>query len=247
MTVTWGGISASGADGQTSAVGNIPGSLSGTTSWLYAAVVSGGATEPTPTPPAGWSTIGTFSGGSGATYAADVGNRRVTIFKKDTMTGSESGSITATLADGDTCKCRVFSVSKTSGWLIAEDLTFGEDTTNGTSWSATGDAVNWAVDDLLIVITAQNNDAASQSSQGISASGITFGTRSNKISQAGTEGNDVRLVIDTHSITAGSGSAAPTWTHTNSANADGVTAFLRLRDFDPAAVVTPAMMMMGVG
>jgi hypothetical protein len=49
-----------------------------------------------PTMPAGWTSIGALEGGTG-TWAVDTGTRRVELFVKDTVTGSETGTVTVSL------------------------------------------------------------------------------------------------------------------------------------------------------
>jgi hypothetical protein len=200
----------------------------------------------------GWTLVGTREGGSGASYAADVGNRRVSVFRKDTVSGSESGSITVTLAGSatNTIFGSIVRFEVPSTYTIAEEFTSASDTSAGTGYSATGSAsLTWAAGDLLAVLVASSTDTATQSSQAISASGVTFGTRTNQRSSAVTGGNDHRQILDTVPVTTGSGSSAPTYSYTASASTSGPAAFLRLRAVPPteAARVTQAVVKLPAG
>ncbi len=233
---TFGAIG-TGANGSTSCAPSYPTGISAATSKLYCMVCSGASTQPTPTMPSGWTQIGTLSGGSGATYGLNVGNRRVTWFKKDTVDGTETGTVTVSLSGGNTMHAHIMRIEVPAGYEIEEQFASGQDTTHDTSWSVTATtAVDLDANRLVLVGTAQCTDSATQSAQAISASGITFGTRTNRASTAVTTGNYHRYVLDSIPITSGSGNVSPTWSHTNSANASGVTTFLVLRARLPEVV-----------
>lgn len=232
MAVTFGAIG-TGANGATSCTPSYPAGITAA-SKLYCFVASGVASEATPTIPAGgWTLLGTLSGGSGITFGLDVGNRRVSVFKKDTVTGTESGTETVSLASGNTMRAHIVRIEHAASTTIKEHWTAGADSTHGTAWSVTGAAgLPWKVNGLLAVFTAQCIDSATQSAQAIAATGVTFGTRTNHATSPVTTGNDHRFVLDTIPVSAVvEGSAgAPTWTHTNSANASGTTGFLLLEE-----------------
>lgn len=182
--------------------------------------------------PAGWSKIADHEGGTG-TWGVDTGTRRATIFRKDSVDGSESGTVTVSLS-GTTANTLCATIARfevTSGYGVLEEVSTGADTSNGTGYSATGSSnIDLAANDLLAVLVAQNIDSGTQSSQSITASGITFGTRTNRASTAVTNGNDHRHILDTVPVSSGSGAVAPTYAYTISANGSGPAAFLRLRE-----------------
>lgn len=238
-SVAW-GAAGTAANGTTSATPSYPTGITAGTSWLYCQVWSGASGEPTPTMPAGWTQLGTRSGGSGATFGADVGNRRATLFRKDAVAGTETGTVTVSLTSGNTMRAVIFRVEVPSGFTISEQWQSGEDTSHGTGWSAAmGASQVFSVDDLVLVATAQSTDNATQSSQSLTASGVTFGTRTNRESTAVTTGNDLRAVLESIPVTAGA-TATATWAHTNSANASGATAVVVLTALPPTPAVVLA-------
>jgi hypothetical protein len=183
-----------------------------------------------PAAPSGWTAVGSYSGG-GSTYEIlnDVGPRGILVFRKDTVTGNESGTITCNASKNGSYSSVIARFEVTAGFSIGHQWSAGSDDTRDTSWSVTGSpAIDFQTGQLLCVFTAQNTDTATQSSQSISAAGITFDTRTNRQSFAVVSGRDHRSVIDTIPVTAGSGSVAPTWSHTNSEAASGATGFLLL-------------------
>lgn len=248
LAVTYGAIgTAANATSTTTTTAAYPAGTPAPLTTKYYLVVWGRsnteATEPAVTG-GGWTKVDTALGGVGA-WAADTGTRRVTIFRKDSVTGTESGSVTVTLGGttANTLYARIVRVEVPSGYSINEQFLFGADTSHGTSWSATGGTGTFATGSLVLVATAQSTDTATQSSQALAATGITFGSRTQASNTAVTGGNDQRAMLDVLPVTTGSGSAvAPTWTHTNSANASGVTVFLILTAVPPtvAARVTQA-------
>lgn len=230
-SVTWGAIG-TGSNGTTSVTPSYPPGISKSTSKIFAVVTGRSNTAGTaPTMPAGWTKILDFEGGTGA-WASDTGTRRVTFFQKDVVTGDESGTVTVSLAGtiNNTLRASIFRVEVPAGYDVEIATSTGADTTNNTSYSVTGDqSIDWAANDLLLIAVAQNNDAATQSAQSITASGVTFGTHSNQAGVAVTNGNDHRHILDSVPVSSGSGSSAPTYSYTASAAVSGPTGFLRLR------------------
>jgi hypothetical protein len=182
----------------------------------------------------GWSIVGTLEGGTG-TWGVDTGTRRVTIFRKDSVTGSESGSVTLTLAGttANTLRGSIVRVDPpTQDHTIEESFASGADTTNGTGYSATAGAnQTYLAGDLLLLATAQNIDSGTLSSLSVTATNVTFGTITNRASVAITGGNDHRHIIHTVPVSSvtGTPNVAATFSYTISASGSGPTAFLRIR------------------
>lgn len=238
-TVTFGNVGAAGtATNTTTHNVNYPASgiVAGDTFYAFLSGMSSTAGTNF-TPPSGWTLVGTLEGGSGAAYGVDVGNRRVSVFKRDTLaSGSETGSVTFTLTGSTTNTIfgSIINVRGPSGHTITEALSTGADTSAGTGFSATGStSLPWQDGDLLAILVASSTDSATQSAQSITATGVTFGTRTNRRSTAATGGNDHRHILDTVPITTGSGSSAPTYAYTASASTSGPVAFLRIRAVPP--------------
>lgn len=187
--------------------------------------------------PAGWTNVLDLEDGTG-TWGVDTGTRRVTIFQKDVTLGTETGTVTVSLAGdaNNTLRATIHRIEVTSGYDVAIAGSTGADTTNGTGFSATGStSIDFAANDLLLIAVAQNIDTGTQSSQSITASGITFGTRTNRASTAVTNGNDHRHIVDSVPVSSGSGTVAPTYSYTISAAGSGPVGFLRIREQAPAA------------
>jgi hypothetical protein len=233
--VTWGAIGTA-ANGTLSATPAYPSGISAATSHLFCVVTGrSNIANTAPTMPAGWTSVGSLEGGTG-TWGVDAGTRREHWFKKDTVTGTETGTVTVSLAGStaNTMRATILRIEVPAGYSLDVAHSAGADTTSGTAYSVTGStALSWAANDLLLIATAQSIDSATQSAQAISASGVTFGTRTNRWSTAVTSGNDHRSILDSVPITSGSGSSAPTYSYTASAAASGVTGFLRLRAVPP--------------
>lgn len=234
---TW-GAAGTAASGTTSCTPSYPAGISATTSHLFCVVT--GRSNTAGTAPAitggGWTIRPDLEGGTG-TWGVDLGPRRVTVFQKDTVTGSESGTITVTLAGttANTLRATIFRVEVPTGYVLDVEHTTGADTTNGTGYSATGSGtLTLDANRLLIVATAQNIDTGTATSRAVSAAGITFGTLTNRADTAVTNGNDHRHIINSIPVSSGSDTVAPTFSYTISASGSGPTAFLSLRARLPA-------------
>lgn len=236
--VTYGGIG-TGASGTTSAAASYTGigTINAATSDLWCVVTGRGNTANTaPTMPAGWTAVLDFEGGTG-TWGVDAGTRRDTVFRKDTVTGTESGTVMVSLAGttANTLRAVIIRTEKPAGYTVSVAASAGADTTSATSFSATGStAISLQPNDLLMIVVASASDTATQSAQSITASGITFGTRTNRASTPVTNGNDHRHIIDTVPVSSGSGTVAPTYAYTASAATSGPVGFLRMRAVPPA-------------
>lgn len=236
-TITFGAIGTAGTVTNTTTHNvNYPTGITSTDAlYLFMSGMSGTAGTQFAITGGGWTLIGTLEGGSGATYGIDVGNRRVSIYRKDTVTGSESGNITVTLTGtSNTIFGSIIRVSAPSGYSITQTMVTGADTTAGTAYSATASSnLSYQPGDLLAVLVASSTDAATQSAQAISSSGITFGTRTNRRSTAATGGNDHRHILDTIPVNAGTTSSAPTYSYTASISTSGPAGFLLIRAVPP--------------
>lgn len=238
--VTFGAIG-TGASGTTTCAPSHPTGISASTSKLFCVITGESNTAGTaPTMPAGWTKVLDFEGGVG-TWAADTGPRRVTVFQKDTVTGTETGTVTVSLAGNttnNTLRATIMRVEVPVGYGIDVAASTGADITSGTAFSVTGStAISFAPGDLLLIAVAQATDTATQSAQSITASGITFGTRTNRGSVAVTNGNDHRHIFDTVPVNAGTATVAPTYSYTASAATSGPGGFLRMRAVPPASSV----------
>jgi hypothetical protein len=194
-------------------------------------VVSGHPSDSVPSVPSGWSLGGTFSGGGGS-FALNAGPRRLTFFLR-VLIGGDAAPITAIPAggSGSLIGARVFTLARTAGTGWRWAVSFGEDATSGTAFSATGStALTWTVGDFCALGYAWNTQTASTSARAMTATGITFNAATSHLGDAITSGNGGRLTMADESVTAGSGTQAPTLTATLSAAATGVAGAVRVRE-----------------
>jgi hypothetical protein len=232
VAVSFGAIGTAGT-GTTSCAPSYPTGISATTSVLYCLVTGVSSVAGTAfTGPSGWTSVGQLEDGVGS-FAADTGLRRVAWFKKDTVTGSESGTVTFSLAAGgatSTMSAQIVRFVKTAGYTVTEQFASGADNVNNTAFSAITGSLNWTSGDFLAIGVAQNIDSGTPSAQNISALGVTLGTRTNRVSAAVTSGNDHRRILDTVPVTTASTTAAATYSYTISAAGSGPVGLLLLTE-----------------
>jgi hypothetical protein len=233
MAVSFGAIGTLGV-GTTSCAPTYPVGISATTSVLIACV--GGESSFSNiaiSAPAGWTSLVQLEGGTGS-LGTDTGPRRIAFFRKDTVLGSETGTQTFSFSSGSstsTISGHIVRLDKTAGFSITTQVASGADTTHNTAYSATASAsLTWATDDLLCIGVCENVDTAAPSAISIAASGVTFGTRSNRVMAAVGNGNDHRRILDTVPVSIGGATAAATYAYTASENVSGPTAFLLVRE-----------------
>lgn len=228
-TVTFGAIG-TGANGSTTVAPNYPAGIAAG-QYLLCIVTSGATNSETPTTPSGWTLLATGASTDGS-YGIDTGPRRVTAFGR-VADGTESGTLTVSITNGGTCRGTIsrFTRAGSGTWTVSAQG--GDDSTSGTGFSATLASMNWNTGDVAIVAVGQRVDTATQSSQALSATGVTFGARTNRASTAVTTGNDHRHVVDTFAAVTGTSNvnAAPTWAYTASASVSGGVVIIRLREY----------------
>lgn len=228
------GAIGTGATGTNTATPAYPSGISASTSDLFCLVTgrhNTGAIENTL--PAGWTSVGSLEGGTG-TWGVDTGTRRVEIWRKDSVLGSESGTISVAWNSGNstsnTLYASIVRVERPSGTTVGASFASGSDASNDTSYSAVSSgSISFAPNDLVLTLTAQNLDTGTATSRALTASGITFGTLTNRADVASVSGNDHRHIINSAPVSAGTATVAATYAYTVSAAASGPTAFLRLR------------------
>jgi hypothetical protein len=239
------------ATGTTSVAPTYPTGISASTSRLFM-IVTGRSSDESADVSAvtGWTHRGTIVGGTG-TYGAGTGTRRITILTKDTVTGSESGTVTVSWASGDgtsTMHANIVRVEVTSGYNLTLSFASGADTSQDTSWSATmSPSQTFAVDQLGIIVFAVDAPVG-VGSIGIAATGITFAAQTSMWTTNVTNGNDHRSIARYTTITAGSGSQAATITGTPSSAGAGPNVLLLLADEPaPAGGATKQLTTTGAG
>lgn len=201
-------------------------------------VVSGSSAESTPSTPSGWTLAATLSGGGG-TWGSGTGPRRLTYFVR-VLAGGDTAPTTAIPSGAGSViagQIHVLARNAGTGWRWA--ATTGADTSSGTGFSAAGaDALTWATGDTVVLGYAIPSGTASLTAEAASASGITFGTVTERTDTNLTTGNLARVGVATQAVTAGTGTQAPTVAATLAAASTGVAGVLRVREATAAIVAT---------
>jgi hypothetical protein len=229
MAVTYGAQGTS-SSGTTSCTPSYPTGISASTSEIFAIVTGRSSVANTAfTGPAGWTGLSALESGTG-TYGADTGTRRVGFFRKDTVDGTETGTVSFSFAAGtntSTISATIFRVVKTSGFTVTVEVATGADTTNGTAFSATASStLDFATGQLMLVGVAQNIDTGTSSARSLTATGVTFGTFGLQVDAAVGNGNDHRRILGTATVTNAATTVAPVYAYTISAAGSGPAAFV---------------------
>ena len=249
-TVTFGGIG-TGANGSTTVAPQPASPPAG--AYMLAVITSGSTGDATPTAPDGtWTLLATGASTDG-TYGVDAGPRRVTVFGKEAAGTEGTTAVTFSISGGGTCRGTISHFTKAGSGAWDVTAQGGNDSTSGTGFSATLASMNWNTGDATLVAVGQRVDSATQSSQSLTASGVTFGTRTNRATTAVTTGNDHRHVVDTFAAISSTSDvdAAPTWAYTASASVSGGVVIVRLREYTAPVVneffISPSSNIAGAG
>lgn len=204
-------------------------------------VVSGHPTDSVPSTPSGWTYAGSFSGGGGA-FGAGTGPRRLTFFTR-VMAGGDAQPTTAIPSGGagSAIAGTVALLARTAGTGWRWATSFGEDTTSGTAFTATGaDVLTFKPGDFAWLGYGLPLSTPTFSAQAVSAAGVTFGTvGGNRFSTAVATGNALRTGGASVSVTSGTATVAPTATATLSAATTGIAGVLRIREASSDINATP--------
>ncbi|WP_329214788.1 hypothetical protein OG352_05165 [Streptomyces sp. NBC_01485] len=201
-------------------------------------VVSGHPTDSIPSTPSGWTLVESFSGGGGS-FGSGTGPRRLTWFAR-VLIGSDAAPATSLpTGTGELLAGRIHVLSRSAGTGWRWAASSGEDTSSGTGFSAAAaTALTWAVGDFALIGYALPVSTAALSAEAITATGITFGTVTERADDQITSGNAGRLGAATGSVTAGTGTQTPTLAATASTATTGVAGVLRVREASAALTAT---------
>jgi len=202
---------------------------------LVLTVSWGNSAGTAPTTPSGWGFQGTANNTTG-TFGTDTGPRRVSVYAK-IADGTETGTLNVTATGNNTGGASIIRLAHTNAgydWAVA--VSTGADSTAGTGVSVTGGStIAFQAGDLMVISVGQLVDNSTQSAKSITATGITFGTLTNRASVAITTGSDMRHIVDTVPVSSGSGTVAPVYAYTaSSATTQAAVVFLRVREVPPA-------------
>lgn len=197
------------------------------------------------TTPVGWTLIDsiTGAGGYGATLGADTGNTNLYAYVKNTVTGTETGSLTVTVANNNICWASIIRVPGIGLSSFSFGTADGQRTTAPTVnvpytdlLTNGGSAPNFRAGDVAIWAMCVPTDVfvSGFTAQTISSPGTTFATPVEMREPRSSLGNDVGGYFAYAIATAGSSTSAPTVgatvTTTTTTNARGPILLIRLRD-----------------
>jgi len=213
--------------------------------------VANGGTVTTPT---GWTLVDslTGAGGYGATLGVDTGNTNLFVYRKDVVTGTETGTLTVTLGQNDTAWAFMVRVGYAAGNTIGYGSADGQRTTaptagtpfavaltNGTTATnlQSGDLAIWAM-----CIPTDVTTPAQFTAQSVTSTGTTFAAAVELNEPDSSGGSDIGGYSAYSLATAGSSTAAPTVTVTAAGtvtNVRGPIVLVRLREVAiPAQTLT---------
>ena len=188
-----------------------------------------------PNTPTGMTLVDQQIVGDGEAPAADKGDAYITVYKRVSDGTEDDATEFVSITSGNTCISRSVSYSRSggSGWDVA--TAYGSQGTASSSWSITTGSLDLAAGDVVVVFIGKNCDIdPTHSSHGLSASGITFGSFTNRGGPTHTtQGDDCGYQIGDFEVTAGSGTVACTFTMSLSGTAgmaSGGVMLVRLRE-----------------
>lgn len=222
------GTAAYSASGGASVAPSYPAGITATdTLILFVGQKPSTANGGTVTTPAGWTLRGEklASGGYGTTLGADTGNTNLRVYTKDTVTGSESGTLSVTLATNNVSWAVIVRcTSAVSSFDFA--TTTGEDIFGGNVSIACATDPGFTAADLGIwamCIPTDVTTPAQFSTHAITATGAPFLPPTELLELDSTTGNDIGGYVAWSKVSSGTSSAAPTF----SAAAAGTTTNVR--------------------
>jgi PKD repeat protein len=194
-----------------------------------------------PSTPSGWTLGASATAGAGADGAR---SGTVTLYKfYKIATGSEGGTTFSLSFTGGTDNCLW---ARINGWANATgywDVAFatGSDTVPATNVTVVfGTNPGITTGDVVVVVSALNDNVATYSGETLTASGITFALTSERADTQIAIGDGMRQVLCEFSVSSGTASGVATYFATASANTAngpcGPAILMRLRELPPAPV-----------
>lgn len=220
-----------------------------------------------PVTPTGWQRTTSALGSKGT--GIDGGDGVIQCFWKIAV-GGETGNVTVTMTNGNSCVGRMFQYSKDAlkDWQIPICYTGGY-SVGATTWntgtmlgpivlfndntiSVTNDNLILA-GDVILGASGINSDGPTFSAQLFTATNTTFGTVTERQDSGTTGGQDCRLVVSEHPVTTSTfdDSLGNTIVYSMTASTSGTnfpaggTLAVILREIDPVATTFDPFGMMG--
>lgn len=196
-----------------------------------------------PTTPSGWTLAGTIAGGGG-TAGSDAGPVRLSCYYREKdASWSSVPSVSVGSANASWAQAFRYTKDPANAWDVA--VASGARTTASTSFSVSvGTNPGITANDMCIAAAGLTSDSATWSSESIAATGVTFGTMTERSEPKTTLGNDLGGAVWQRPVSSGTASANATLTGTltSSTGATGVAMLIRLREVaaaPPPQTVSP--------
>lgn len=184
--------------------------------------------------PSGWTLIGSVTNnGTNLTAGTDTGTTYLAMFYRvGTYTAP---TITTTGANSMGAGIVAYQTGNNNAAWDVTATTTGSDTvtTSVAAQTMTGAAtVAFTAGDWVVVGAGLSGDLGTVSTDSLTATGATLGTRANRINLGVTTGGDSRFVVTDWPVTAGPATAAPAYTLTYSSATvmTGHARFVRIRE-----------------
>ena len=167
-----------------------------------------------PTAPGPWPLVASNAGGVTGS-AVDQGKVRISAFAR-TLDGSADDALPLiSMAAGTGVLVSLSSpyvYRKDSAGVYTFHAQFVEQTSSATVWSGTtASTPDWTSGDHLLVASGATTDAVTgMGTRVLTATGCTFGGATEQFDAASTQGDDVRFVCATNTVTAGPASSTAT-------------------------------------
>jgi hypothetical protein len=202
------------------------------------------ANSGTVTTPIGWTLREelTGAGGYGTTLGADTGNTNLRFYTKDTVTGSESGTLAVTLAINNISWAQFIGIPH-GGGAISFGAADGSDTAAGSVSIVCGANPGFTANDMALwgmCIPTDVTTPAQFAGHSLTAAGATFGTGTEIGEADSATGNDIGGYLAWAMCIAGTTTGNPTLTTTatgTTTNVRGPAVVLRIREAAVASYV----------
>jgi hypothetical protein len=192
----------------------------------------------TVTTPSGWTLRASKldAGGYGTTTGVDVGNSNLRFYTKDTVTGSESGTLTVTVGDNNVCWAGIIRVP-TGGGAISFGSTTGSDSAGNATVDVAcdsdpgfipGDMAIWS-----LCIPTDVTTPAQFSAHAMNGNGAVFGAATELAEPDSSTGGDIGGFIAYATVSSGTSAGNSQFTATaggTTTNVRGPGVVLRIRE-----------------
>lgn len=177
------------------------------------------------------------AGGYGATLGNNTGNTNLYIYRKDTVAGTESGTLTVTVGTNGVCSAVFVLLRPVTGYTLSEASASGSDTTAGNVSITAGSDPGEGPGDIALFTFNGASALATYSAQAITTTSVTYGAVTVLASPSTTVGNDVAGFVASAPVVSGTSTGAPVFAATTggtTTNARGPGIVVRIRAAPPS-------------